>query len=154
MGTWQQPTEWNAYRVCYPLQWRHKRLDGVSNHQPYDCLHNRRSNTISKLRVTGLCAGNSPVTGEFPAQRFCNAENVSIWWRHHVLDAQSSPWKPYCIIDITLMYAVYPNIYVHILFFFNLCTVQCLPYPFELYQWHRGNLTIHLVLWNNPEVNA
>ena len=29
-------------------------------------------------RVTGLCAGNSPVTGEFPAQRASNAENVSI----------------------------------------------------------------------------
>ena len=36
----------------------------------------------SKLRVTGLCAGNSPVTGEFPAQMASNAENVSIWWRH------------------------------------------------------------------------
>ena len=33
-----------------------------------------------KLRVTGLCEG----TGEFPAQRASNAENVSIWWRHHV----------------------------------------------------------------------
>ena len=29
------------------------------------------------------CAGNSPVTSEFPAQRASNAENVSIWWRHH-----------------------------------------------------------------------
>ena len=29
----------------------------------------RRSKKKSKLRVTGLCAGNSPVTGEFPAQR-------------------------------------------------------------------------------------
>ena len=27
-----------------------------------------------KLRVTGFCAGNSPVTGEFPAQRASNAE--------------------------------------------------------------------------------
>ena len=26
---------------------------------------------------------NSPVSGEFPAQRARNAENVSIWWRHH-----------------------------------------------------------------------
>ena len=33
--------------------------------------------------VSGLCEGNSPVTGEFPAQRASNAENVSIWWRHH-----------------------------------------------------------------------
>ena len=37
----------------------------------------------SKLRVPGLFAGNSPVTGEFPAQRASNAENVSIWWRLH-----------------------------------------------------------------------
>ena len=29
----------------------------------------------SKLRVTGLCAGNSPVTGEFPAQMASRAEN-------------------------------------------------------------------------------
>ena len=33
---------------------------------------------ISKLRVTGLCAGNSPAAGEFPAQMASNAENVSI----------------------------------------------------------------------------
>ena len=37
----------------------------------------------SKLRVTGLCVGNSPGTGEFPAQMASNAENVSIWLRHH-----------------------------------------------------------------------
>ena len=28
--------------------------------------------------------GNSPVTGEFPAPGGSNAENVSIWWRHHL----------------------------------------------------------------------
>ena len=46
----------------------------------------------SKLRVTGLCVGNSPGTGEFPAQMASNAENVSIWWRHHVL--HSDQWNP------------------------------------------------------------
>ena len=40
----------------------------------------RRSKETSKLRVTGLCEGNSPVTGKFPAQRASNAESVSIWW--------------------------------------------------------------------------
>ena len=30
-----------------------------------------------------ICAGNSLVTGEFPAQMASNAENVSIWWCHH-----------------------------------------------------------------------
>ena len=62
---------------------------GPSNHQPHDCLLNhlfgRRSKKTSKLRVTGLCVGNSPGTGEFPTQRASNAENVSISWRHHVL---------------------------------------------------------------------
>ena len=43
----------------------------------------RRSHKISKLRVTGPCEGNSPVTSEFPEQRASNAGNVSIWWRHH-----------------------------------------------------------------------
>ena len=59
----------------------------VSNHQPHDCplnrLFRRRSKNTSKLRVAGLCDGNSPVTGEFSAQSANNAENVSIWWRHH-----------------------------------------------------------------------
>ena len=36
-----------------------------------------------KLHVTGLCVENSPVTGEFPAQKASNAENASIWWHHH-----------------------------------------------------------------------
>ena len=46
-------------------------------------LFRRRSKKTSKLRVTGLCAGNSPGTGELPAQMASNAKNVSIWWRHH-----------------------------------------------------------------------
>ena len=44
------------------LQWRHNGRNSVSNHQPHDCLLNRRSKTTSKLRVTGLCMGNSPGT--------------------------------------------------------------------------------------------
>ena len=73
--------------LAWTLQWRHNGRDGISNHQPHDCLLNRlfrcRSKKTSKLRVTGLCAGNSPVTGEFPAQMASNAKNASIWWRHH-----------------------------------------------------------------------
>ena len=50
----------------------------------YLTFFRRRSKKTSKRRVTGLCAGNSPVTGEFPAQRASNTETVSNWWRHHV----------------------------------------------------------------------
>ena len=52
------------------LRWRHNDGDSVSDHQPHDCLLNclfgRTSKKTSKLRVTGLCAGNSPWTSEFP----------------------------------------------------------------------------------------
>ena len=37
---------------------------------------------IKALRHWPLC-GEFTGTGEFPAQRASNAENVSIWWRHH-----------------------------------------------------------------------
>ena len=51
----------------------------------YSIVYSRcRSKKTSKLRVTGLCEGTSPVTGEFPAQRASNVENVSIWWHHDV----------------------------------------------------------------------
>ena len=72
-----------------PLLWCHNARDGVSNNQPRGCLLNRllrhKSKEKLKLRVAGLCVGNSPATGEFPAQRARNAEIVSIWWRHHGL---------------------------------------------------------------------
>ena len=82
------------YRACFiqllsvsTLQWRHNGLDSISNHQPHDYLRKRlfrpRSKEISKLRVIVPCVGNSPGTGEFPAERASKAENVSIWWRHH-----------------------------------------------------------------------
>ena len=85
---WFKWYQWVSIFSRRSLQWRHNGHDGVSNHQPQHCLltrlFGRRSNKTSKLRVTGLCAGNSPGTGEFPAQMASNAENVSIWWRHHV----------------------------------------------------------------------
>ena len=75
------------------LQWRHNGRDSVSNHQPHDCLLNllfrRRSKKSSKLRLTGLYAGNSPGTGEFPAQMAILAENISIWRRHRDMQSVS-----------------------------------------------------------------
>ena len=60
-------------------------------HSPSMCCNIwRRSKKTSKPRVPGLCVGNSPVTGEFPTQRASNAENVSIWWRHHDLDGEAT----------------------------------------------------------------
>ena len=54
-----------SWRSClHSLRWRHNGHESVWNHQPHDCLLNRlfrhRSKKTSKLRVTGLCVGNSP----------------------------------------------------------------------------------------------
>ena len=83
-------SETNADLATKHYTWRHNGRDSVSNHQPHDCLLNRlfrrRSKKTSKLRVPGLCAGNSPGTAS-------NEENVSIWWRHHVnMQLQLFPW--------------------------------------------------------------
>ena len=91
-----------SYIMCMPyiaLHWRHNGRGSVWNPQPNDCLLNRlfrrRSKKTSKRRVTGLWAGNSPGTGEFPAQMTSNAENVFIWWRHHGI-----PNRPYSSIRV------------------------------------------------------
>ena len=61
MNMWP-PSGVGARQVTLHLH--HNEHDGVSNHQPHHCLLNRffrlRSKKTSKLRVTGLCAGNSP----------------------------------------------------------------------------------------------
>ena len=97
-------------RVC-SLRWRCNDRVGVSNHQPYDCLLNRLFRhgwkKTSKLRVTGLCEGNSPVTGEFPAQRASNAENVSIWWGHHVTNRSLKNLEIYAAHIIHLFWKQY-----------------------------------------------
>ena len=80
---------WSFYTrpvLASTLQWHHNGCNGISNHQRLDCLlkslFRHRSKKTSKLRITGLCEGNSLGTGEFPTQKASNAENVSIWWRH------------------------------------------------------------------------
>ena len=74
-----------------PLHWRQNGHDSVSNHQPHDCLLKRlfrpRSKKTSKLRVTGLCAGNSPVTDEFPhkwpvTRKMLPFDDVTMQWCH------------------------------------------------------------------------
>ena len=75
-----------SYSEFVSLQWRHNDRAIVSNHRRpdclLDCLFGRRSKKTSKLCVTGLCEGNSPVIGEFPAQGSGKAEMfppLGIW---------------------------------------------------------------------------
>ena len=99
-----------------PLQRRHNDCVGVSNHRRLYCLFNRlfrrRSKKTSKLRVTGLCDGNLPVTGGFIPQRVSNTENVSIWWRHH---ANSNRYGVTLIEQ--LFFAIKSRSFIPVLFF-------------------------------------
>ena len=86
------------------LQWRHSGHVSVSNYQPHDCLLNclfrHRSKKTPKPRVTGLCAG------KFPAQMASNAENIPIWWRHHLILISYKQIYKY----ITELQSLYQNI--------------------------------------------
>ena len=92
----------NIWVWHFSLHWRYNGGDCVSNHQPHDCLlkrlFRRRSKKTSKLRVTGLCE-TSPGTDEFPApQMGSTAENVYIWWRHHVVNVLSQSGWSLCLL--------------------------------------------------------
>ena len=67
-----------SHPIMHLLQWRHYERDSVSNHQPHECLLNRLFRVHMKENII------APVTSEFPSQWPRNAENVSIWWRHHL----------------------------------------------------------------------
>ena len=84
-----------------------------------NCWFRRRSRKTSKLPVTGLREGNSPVTGEFPTQKARDAENVCIWWRHHdekflwslsAIISMSSFWGHYMGRNQSLIFHAYHRV--------------------------------------------
>ena len=85
------------FRYWWLIKWRHNGWDGVSNHQPHDCILNCffqaqiKENIIAPRHWSRV--GNLPVTGEFPAQKASNADDVSIWWRHHEPLLYTMVWR-------------------------------------------------------------
>ena len=114
----------------------------------------RISKKTSKLRVTGLCAGNSSVTGEFPAQMVSNAENLSIWWRHHGYESEYLPTRPDVYATNRISYVcvgpyVTAFIYSFIYLFISLKNKsgKCMYNIWTISTWHdKGNNTI-IILW-------
>ena len=105
------------------LRWRHNGRDSVPNHQPHDCLLNClfrcRSKKTSKLRATGFCAGNSPGTGEFPAQMTSYAEKC-----FHLM---TSSWNPMDFIHFHYpILSINPMITSILLFLIHVYLMWCL----------------------------
>ena len=68
--------------TSYWERWRLKSPASRLFTQPF--IQKQIKENIKAPRHWPFFAGNSPVPGEFSAQMASNAENVSIWWRHHV----------------------------------------------------------------------
>ena len=85
------------------LHWRHNDHDGVSNHQPYGCVLNRlfrrRSKKKSKLRVTGLCVGNSPGPvnsphkGPVTRKMFPFDDVIMLWVGNFIVHLPQAFWR-------------------------------------------------------------
>ena len=56
------------------------------------------------IKTLRHCEGNPPVAGRFPTQRASNAENVSIWWRHHVPRADDISTTKQSTVNTWAMY--------------------------------------------------
>ena len=142
------------------LQWIHNERDGVSNHQPHDCLLSRlfrhRSRKTSKHCVSGLCEGKSPVTGEFPAQRASNVENISIWWRHHVINyisnrTQSANYHE-CVLNSETLKCLVPKVPLRVLYSSWFTSMTCFLFPLCLCQHFLQMMQTCFVLDNwNPD---
>ena len=81
------------------LHWLHNDHDGVSNHQSHGCLLNRlfkrRSKKTLKLRVTGLCVGNSPGPVNSPhkgpvTRKMFPFDDVIMWHHNNSNDQMGS----------------------------------------------------------------
>ena len=127
-------------QLAHSLQWRHNERVGISNHRRLyclsKCLFRRRSKISSKLCITALRVGNSPVTREFPAQRPVTPkmfpfDEVIMWW-----PLQYIPRNMHTVFALLCFVVV-----IHWLIF---------TYPSGLLHWHCGNLTIAPVPAKQP----
>ena len=88
--------------------------------QPF--LQTQIKENIKAPRHWPLC-GEITGTDEFPAQRASNAENVSIWWRHHVLLAFRHDTCVVCVVT-THMQAICLEQYLRF-------TMSCVGYEIK-----------------------
>ena len=125
------PCRIQIFTISITLQWRHDGCNGVSNHQPRHCLLNLFSgiDKTLKLRVIGLCAGNSPVTGEY----------VSIWWRHLVTSFPTL--KAYTRLPQSLLISLLENNkYINTCSHMDISSINLKKHPLKPYAvyilWH------------------
>ena len=79
-------TQWrstSSYGITLTSQWAWLRLKSPASRLFTQPFVQTQIKKIPATRHWGFCEWNSPLTSEFSTQRASDAENVSIWWRHH-----------------------------------------------------------------------
>ena len=134
-----------------PLPWLHMSAmvsQTTSLTIVYSTVYPGADKKTIKARVTGLCAGNSPVTGEFPAQRASNTENVSIWWRRHAFVWFSGGWNHFVYKSLKMAcVCFYENSVQSITFQEGCTTVNHCDRIMYLYLYHGWYMGTCFVLW-------
>ena len=90
---WSKAMNWTPFKTGSSLQWRHNRRDGVSNHQPHDCLPNRlfthrrkhqSSASLAFVRGIHRWPVNSPHKGTVTRKIFPFDDVIiytgTVWW--------------------------------------------------------------------------
>ena len=88
----------------------------------------------------GPCAGNSPVTGEFPTQRISNAENVSTWWRPHVWDIKHASANWLRVHDDHIIWKRFPHYWLFVREMCQIIPPGYLCIPFDIF--HKMTVTL------------
>ena len=135
---------WNAVRYRYYVtnfspkswQWRHNERDGVSNHQPHDCLPNRllgrRSKKTSKLLaafVRGIHQWpvNSPYKGQTRGKGFHLMTSSCPHQRHYIVRPRGRNMG--CLLwGLILICVLLPSMlcYIHYHIVYNIITPRAL----------------------------
>ena len=92
---WLKETSPFVHVAVCTLQWRHNERHWVSNHRHFDCILIACSGADQRIHQHSALLAF--VTGEFPAQKASNAENVSIWWRHQA----QLEWRKFYVFCIS-----------------------------------------------------
>ena len=114
-----QPFNLLRREYWYSLQWRHNKCDGISNHQPQDCLlnpysgaHQRKDQSSTSLAFvrgfTGDFPTQRPVTPKmFPFEDTIMGKMPSLYWNRaqvYRLILKQCQWvincRDYCIMKV------------------------------------------------------
>ena len=91
-------------------RWRFKSLASRLFTQLFVQAHIKEN--IKAPRHWPLCGEFTGFTSEFPAQRASNAENVSIWWRHHVgTESDIHPWGHLRLLRVFIVSMNYEQVF-------------------------------------------